>query len=153
MCSEKSLKAFAESVLDGTAEPEYKSAPIPDEPTDGGVVVVVGKNFDSIVKDADKDVLLEVGTAALFWLQHRSSMFPAPCKATIVCVAIWGIMGRMHLSRAWVLHLCSACRMHSRALSQLCTYLCSSEGAWHLVVHIAYLVPALVSSWWIQSDV
>lgn len=66
ICSEKALKAFAESVLDGTAEPEFKSAPIPDEPTDGGVTVVVGKNFDSIVKDADKDVLLEVGTTALF---------------------------------------------------------------------------------------
>lgn len=41
-------------------EPEYKSAPIPDEPTDGGVTVVVGKNFDKIVKDKTKDVLLEV---------------------------------------------------------------------------------------------
>jgi hypothetical protein len=27
---------------------------------DGGVSIIVGKNFDSIVKDADKDVLLEV---------------------------------------------------------------------------------------------
>jgi hypothetical protein len=59
-CSEKSLEEFAASVLDGTAEAEYKSAPIPDEPTDGGVSIIVGKNFDSIVKDADKDVLLEV---------------------------------------------------------------------------------------------
>lgn len=60
-CSEKTLKAFAASVVDGSAEPEYKSAPIPEEPTDGGVTVIVGKNFDSIVKDAEKDVLLEVG--------------------------------------------------------------------------------------------
>jgi hypothetical protein len=59
-CSEKTLGEFASSVLDGTAEAEYKSAPIPDEPTDGGVHVIVGKNFDSIVKDAEKDVLLEV---------------------------------------------------------------------------------------------
>lgn len=44
-------------------EPEYKSAPIPDEPTDGSVTVVVGKNFDKIVKDKTKDVLLEVGKA------------------------------------------------------------------------------------------
>lgn len=59
-CSEKSIAAFAKGVVDGTVEPEYKSAAIPDEPTDGGVTVVVGKNFDSIVKDAKKDVLLEV---------------------------------------------------------------------------------------------
>jgi hypothetical protein len=41
-------------------QPEYKSAAIPDEPTDGGVTVVVGKNFDEIVKNAEKDVILEV---------------------------------------------------------------------------------------------
>jgi hypothetical protein len=64
-CSEKSLEEFAAAVIDGTAEAEYKSAPIPDEPTDGGVSVIVGKNFDSIVKDAEKDVLLEVRTMIL----------------------------------------------------------------------------------------
>lgn len=59
-CSEKSITKFATGLVDGSVEPEYKSAPIPDEPTDGGVTVVVGKNFDSIVKDKTKDVLLEV---------------------------------------------------------------------------------------------
>lgn len=44
----------------GSLTPEYKSAPEPEEPTDGGVSVVVGKNFDKIVKDDAKDVLLEV---------------------------------------------------------------------------------------------
>lgn len=60
-CSEKSIAKFAKGLLDGSVQPEYKSAPIPDEPTDGGVTVIVGKNFDEIVKNKDKDVLLEVG--------------------------------------------------------------------------------------------
>lgn len=59
-CSDKSITKFAKGLLDGSVQPEFKSAPIPDEPTDGGVTVVVGKNFDEIVKDKDKDVLLEV---------------------------------------------------------------------------------------------
>jgi hypothetical protein len=67
LCSDKSLEEFAASVLDGTAEAEFKSAPIPDEPTDGGVSIIVGKNFDAIVKDADKDVLLEVRQSRKFW--------------------------------------------------------------------------------------
>jgi protein disulfide-isomerase A1 len=71
--NEKNIKAFAESVLDGSAEPEYKSAPIPDEPTDGGVSVVVGKNFDAIVKDAEKDVLLEVYAP---WCGHCKALEP-----------------------------------------------------------------------------
>ena len=64
-CREKSITKFAKGLLDGSVEPEYKSAPIPDEPTDGGVTVVVGKNFDSIVKDKEKDVLLEVSNAGM----------------------------------------------------------------------------------------
>lgn len=58
--SEKSVKAFTQNLVGGKLTPEYKSAAIPDEPTDGGVTVVVGKNFDSVVKDSKKDVLLEV---------------------------------------------------------------------------------------------
>lgn len=50
-----------QSVLDGTAVPDYKSAQVPNPPTDDGVTVVVGKNFDEIVLDETKDVLLEVG--------------------------------------------------------------------------------------------
>lgn len=71
--NEKNLKAFAEAVLDGTAEPEYKSAPIPEEPTDGGVTIVVGKNFDSIVNDKEKDVLLEVYAP---WCGHCKALDP-----------------------------------------------------------------------------
>lgn len=37
--SEKSIKAFAKDLIDGKLTPEYKSGPIPEEPTDGGVAV------------------------------------------------------------------------------------------------------------------
>jgi protein disulfide-isomerase A1 len=58
--TEAALSAFATSVLDDTAQADFKSASIPEEPEDGGVTVVVGKNFDDIVMDQSKDVLLEV---------------------------------------------------------------------------------------------
>eukprot|EP00878_Enallax_costatus_P024577 GHUV01026234.1.p1 GENE.GHUV01026234.1~~GHUV01026234.1.p1 ORF type:complete len:217 (-),score=82.77 GHUV01026234.1:345-917(-) len=70
---EKNIKAFAEAVLDGSAQPEYKSAPIPEEPTDGGVTVVVGKNFDEIVKAKAKDILLEVYAP---WCGHCKALDP-----------------------------------------------------------------------------
>jgi protein disulfide-isomerase A1 len=71
--SEKSIAKFAKGLLDGSVQPEYKSAPIPDEPTDGGVTIVVGKNFDEIVKDKTKDVLLEVYAP---WCGHCKSLEP-----------------------------------------------------------------------------
>ena len=58
--TEEGLLAFAKSVVDGTATADFKSAEIPEEPLDEGVTVVVGKNFESIVLDKTKDVLLEV---------------------------------------------------------------------------------------------
>jgi hypothetical protein len=88
MCSEKSLEEFAASVLDGTAEAEYKSAPIPDEPTDGGVSIIVGKNFDSIVKDADKDVLLEVRHCAVRRFFAVAAATPAAAAHWWVCWAV-----------------------------------------------------------------
>lgn len=56
----ETLQAFAQAMIDGTAKPIYKSAAIPGNPKDGDVTIVVGKNFDEIVKAEDKDVLLEV---------------------------------------------------------------------------------------------
>ncbi|KAI8470781.1 MAG: protein disulfide isomerase 1 [Monoraphidium minutum] len=69
----KTVKAFAQGLLDGKLTPEYKSAAIPDEPTDGGVTIVVGKNFDKVVKDEGKDVLLEVYAP---WCGHCKSLEP-----------------------------------------------------------------------------
>ncbi|GBF98566.1 disulfide isomerase-like, partial [Raphidocelis subcapitata] len=71
--TEKAVKAFAQEFLDGKLKPEYKSAPVPEEPTDGGVSIIVGKNFDKIVKDAAKDVLLEVYAP---WCGHCKQLDP-----------------------------------------------------------------------------
>ncbi|GAX73180.1 hypothetical protein CEUSTIGMA_g633.t1 [Chlamydomonas eustigma] len=71
--TEAALSAFANSVLDDTAKADYKSAPIPEEPEDGGVTVVVGKNFDDIVMDPSKDVLLEVYAP---WCGHCKKLEP-----------------------------------------------------------------------------
>ncbi|KAI8468718.1 MAG: protein disulfide isomerase 1 [Monoraphidium minutum] len=71
--TDKSVLKFANDLVDGKLTPEFKSAPIPDEPTDGGVTVVVGKNFNDIVKDAKKDVLLEVYAP---WCGHCKSLEP-----------------------------------------------------------------------------
>ncbi|KAG1671463.1 hypothetical protein FOA52_003121 [Chlamydomonas sp. UWO 241] len=67
------LSKFAESLIDGTAEPSFKSADIPAEPLDEGVTVVVGKNFNSVVLAADKDVLLEVYAP---WCGHCKTLAP-----------------------------------------------------------------------------
>ena len=58
--SKTQLSAFAQSLLDGTAPADFKGAPIPAEPKDEGVTVIVRDNFDSIVLDPKKDVFLEV---------------------------------------------------------------------------------------------
>nr|QKY15211.1 protein disulfide isomerase 1 (PDI1) [Polytomella parva] len=72
--SQDSVAAFAMSILEGTAEVEYKSAPIPSSPKDGHVTIVVGKNFDEIVKDSSKDVLLEVYAP---WCTHCKKLEPS----------------------------------------------------------------------------
>ncbi|XWS71813.1 hypothetical protein CRYUN_Cryun03dG0170200 [Craigia yunnanensis] len=53
------IKAFGEDFLEDKLKPFYKSDPIP-ETNDEDVKVVVGNNFDEIVLDESKDVLLEV---------------------------------------------------------------------------------------------
>lgn len=50
----KALEAFAKSVADGTAEPQLKSAPVPENDKDGEVTIVVGNTFEQIVKDPTK---------------------------------------------------------------------------------------------------
>lgn len=54
-----SIKSFAADFLADKLKPFYKSDPIP-EANNGDVKVVVGKNFDEIVLDESKDVLLEI---------------------------------------------------------------------------------------------
>lgn len=71
----ENIKTFAAGVLDGSAQPEYKSAPIPQSPDDldGGVQIIVGKTVDSIVLDPKKDVLLEVYAP---WCGHCKKLDP-----------------------------------------------------------------------------
>lgn len=73
--SEKSIEAFAAGILDGSIQPQLKSEEIPEEgeDMDGNVQVVVGKSFDTIVKDPKKDVLLEIYAP---WCGHCKNLEP-----------------------------------------------------------------------------
>ena len=52
------ISKFIKDVLDGKVEPSIKSEPIP-ESQEGPVTVVVGLNYQELVIDNDKDVLVE----------------------------------------------------------------------------------------------
>ncbi|XP_068178286.1 protein disulfide-isomerase A2 [Antennarius striatus] len=54
-----SLEELCQEVMDGTAKPYYKSEDIPDDWNKGPVKVLVGKNFDAVVSDPTKNVLVE----------------------------------------------------------------------------------------------
>eukprot|EP00899_Mesostigma_viride_P029416 jgi/Mesvir1/965/Mv17517-RA.1 len=66
------MKAFAEDLLADKLKPHLKSEPVP-ESNDGNVKVVVGDNFDAIVMDDTKDVLLEVYAP---WCGHCKQLAP-----------------------------------------------------------------------------
>ncbi|CAG7865579.1 unnamed protein product [Brassica rapa] len=53
------IKTLAEDFLADKLKPFYKSDPVP-ETNDGDVKIIVGNNFDEIVLDESKDVLLEI---------------------------------------------------------------------------------------------
>lgn len=87
----ESVTSFAESVAEGTAVPKLKSAPVPEDNMDDDVAIVVGKTFDSIVKDTSKvrSRLLCSGLAGCFVKVWRSwsarpsipsSRTPASCS-------------------------------------------------------------------------
>ncbi|XP_059666070.1 protein disulfide isomerase-like 1-4 [Cornus florida] len=67
-----SIKSFGENFLEDKLKPFYKSDPIPEK-NDGDVKVVVGNNFDEIVLDESKDVLLEIYAP---WCGHCQSLEP-----------------------------------------------------------------------------
>ncbi|GAA0158317.1 chaperone [Lithospermum erythrorhizon] len=66
------IKEFAEDFLAERLKPIYKSDPIP-ESNDEDVKIVVGNNFDDIVLDESKDVLLEIYTP---WCSHCRDLEP-----------------------------------------------------------------------------
>ncbi|KAI3934318.1 hypothetical protein MKW92_003058 [Papaver armeniacum] len=66
------IKAFGKDFLEGKLPPFYKSDPIP-EINDRDVKIVVGKNFDEIVLDESKDVLLEIHAP---WCEHCQKLEP-----------------------------------------------------------------------------
>lgn len=66
------LETFCNDFLDGKLEPYIKSEPLPAN-NDGPVKVVVGKNFDAIVNDPSKDVLIEFYAP---WCGHCKTLEP-----------------------------------------------------------------------------
>ncbi|XP_068652675.1 protein disulfide isomerase-like 1-4 isoform X2 [Aristolochia californica] len=68
----ENVKAFGQEFLEDKLKPFYKSDPIP-ETNDGDVKIVVGDNFDEIVLDESKDVLLEIYAP---WCGHCQSLEP-----------------------------------------------------------------------------
>ncbi|XP_012834487.1 PREDICTED: protein disulfide isomerase-like 1-3 [Erythranthe guttata] len=77
-----SIKTFGQKFLDDNLKPFYKSDPIPED-NDGDVKIVVGNNFDEIVLDESKDVLLELYAP---WCGHPDGFptilfFPAGNKS------------------------------------------------------------------------
>jgi len=71
--SGESLKEHLESFLANKLESYVKSEPVPESQPEDGPVVVVGKNFEDIVLDDTKDVLLE---AYAPWCGHCKTLEP-----------------------------------------------------------------------------
>ncbi|KAK3703545.1 protein disulfide-isomerase precursor [Vermiconidia calcicola] len=70
--SEKNIGKFIDEYLAGKVEPSIKSEPIPEK-QEGPVTVVVAKNYQDVVMDNDKDVLLEFYAP---WCGHCKSLAP-----------------------------------------------------------------------------
>lgn len=56
--TKKEIGAFLKQYVDGKIEPSIKSEPVPEK-QDGPVIVIVAHNYEEIVKNDSKDVLVE----------------------------------------------------------------------------------------------
>jgi len=70
--SVENLEKFVTDLLAGSLEPYIKSEPLPAD-NSGPVKVIVGKNFDEIVNDPTKDVLIEFYAP---WCGHCKTLEP-----------------------------------------------------------------------------
>lgn len=70
--SAKLIGKFVDDYAAGKLEPSIKSEPIPEK-QDGPVTIVVAKNYEEIVMDKDKDVLIEFYAP---WCGHCKNLAP-----------------------------------------------------------------------------
>ena len=66
------LEAFVKSLLAGELKPYLKSEPIPED-NDGPVKTIVAENFNELVNDETKDVLIEFYAP---WCGHCKNLAP-----------------------------------------------------------------------------
>lgn len=70
--AEKAISQFVGDFVAGKVEPSVKSEPVPEK-QDGPVTIVVAKNYQDVVIDSDKDVLLEFYAP---WCGHCKALSP-----------------------------------------------------------------------------
>ena len=108
-----------QGILDGNVKPEYKSAEIPENDKDGEVRIVVGKSFESIVKDPKKDVLLEVG----FWLMEKLPAFATSFEELeTTCYSAHAERGYINIGDVWYVHYPSRSQSRQNRASAVLSY-------------------------------